>query len=76
MPKSPKVMYHRDWPRLLREAAAENAHDPFLFVWDNVDDLRTYEVGYAAYMAALQNWCSGQSKEIYQTALQRHREAA
>jgi hypothetical protein len=68
MPNATSVIYHRHWPRLLKEAIAEG-HDPLVFVWDNVEDPRTSEVTYDVYAAAILNWCRTRSEAVYRAVL-------
>ena len=64
------IIYHRHWPRLLKEAVAEG-HDPLVFVWDNVEDPRASQCTYEDYSTAILKWCGSRSEGIYREVLQK-----
>lgn len=75
MPTEKPIIYHRHWPRLLKEAVVNDYKDPITFVWDNVEDERASDVGYDVYSKAIIAWCETRPEAVYQNALTMHRAA-
>ena len=59
------IVYHRQWPSLLKEGLQEGLSDPAQYTWDNVDDDRAIPAGRDTYVHAIRTWLATRSETIY-----------